>query len=58
MEQYPGRIGDPKAAMAAMAAAYASGNYTMQQIAEGFDVHYSTVSRAVKQLGKMLDCKT
>jgi hypothetical protein len=40
-----------------MAAAYASGNYTMQQISEGFGVH-STVSRVVKQLRKMLDCKT
>ena len=46
----------------AMAAAYASGDYTMQAIAKAFDVHYATVSRAVRQrefsLGKMLDCKT
>jgi REP element-mobilizing transposase RayT len=34
---------------AAMAAAYASGNYTLQQIADGFGVHSSTVSRAVKK---------
>lgn len=33
----------------AMAVAYASGHYTMQQIAEAFGVHYATVSRAVKQ---------
>lgn len=32
-----------------MAKAYASGGYTMQEIAEHFKVHYSTVSRAVRQ---------
>ena len=31
-----------------MAAAYATGDYTMQEIAECFEVHYATVSRAVK----------
>ena len=31
-----------------MAQAYLSGNYTMQEIADHFGVHYSTVSRAVK----------
>ena len=30
-----------------MAAAYATGDYTLQAIADAFDVHYSTVSRAV-----------
>ena len=29
--------------------AYASGGYTMQQIADAFGVHYSTVSRAIKK---------
>lgn len=39
--------------------AYESGDYTMQQIADAFGVHYSTVSRAVKQIAiKMLDSKT
>lgn len=33
----------------AMATAFASGDYTLQKIAEHFGVHYSTVSRAVKQ---------
>ncbi|MBX9868677.1 MAG: transposase [Burkholderiaceae bacterium] len=33
----------------AMAAAFASGDYTLQKIAEYFGVHYSTVSRAVKR---------
>ena len=33
----------------AMAAAYATGDYTMQEIATFFNVHYSTVSRAVKR---------
>ena len=33
----------------AMAVAYATGDYTMQEIAIFFDVHYSTVSRAVKR---------
>ncbi len=32
-----------------MAAAYATGDYTMQEIAKCFDVHYATVSRAIKQ---------
>ena len=32
----------------AMATAFASGDYTMQQIANAFDVHYATVSRAVR----------
>ncbi|MGD8641076.1 MAG: helix-turn-helix domain-containing protein, partial [Gammaproteobacteria bacterium] len=30
------------------AAAYLSGGYTMKAIAEAFNVHYATVSRAVK----------
>jgi putative transposase len=30
-----------------MAAAYATGDYTLQQIADAFGVHYATVSRAV-----------
>lgn len=33
----------------AMATAFASGDYTLQKIAEHFGVHYSTVSRAVKR---------
>ncbi len=32
---------------AAMAEAYATGDYTLAEIARHFDVHYSTVSRAV-----------
>jgi predicted DNA-binding protein YlxM (UPF0122 family) len=31
----------------AMAAAYATGDYSMLEIADEFGVHYSTVSRAV-----------
>jgi len=46
----------------AMARAFAAGVYTMQEIADHFGVHYSTVSRAVRWLeadsGRMLDCKT
>ncbi len=34
---------------AAMAAAYASGDYIMQDIAEHFGAHYATVSRAAKR---------
>ena len=34
---------------AAMAAAYTTGDYTMQEIAMCFGVHYSTISRAVRQ---------
>lgn len=32
-----------------MVEAYRSGDYTMKEIAEYFDVHYSTVSRAIKK---------
>ena len=35
---------------AAMAAAFATGQYTLAQIAEHFGVHYSTVSRAVRAM--------
>jgi len=35
-------------AKTAMVAAYTTGDYTMQEIAECFDVHYATVSRAIK----------
>ncbi len=45
---------DPKAAMVV---AYATGDYTMQAIADFFGVHYATVSRAIK-VGVMYDCKT
>ena len=30
-----------------MAAAYATSDYTLQAVADAFDVHYSTVSRAI-----------
>jgi putative transposase len=56
---------------AAMAAAYASGDYSMRQIADAFGVHYATVSRAVRARAdssglersrrthrSMLECKT
>ena len=59
---YRESIADPKAAMSA---AYATGDYTMRQIADAFGVHYSTVSRALKKQGSGLaikqevrDCKT
>ncbi len=46
-------LGEIKAAnsnrTAAMAEAYSSGNFSMKQIADAFEVHYSTVSRAVKE---------
>jgi putative transposase len=40
-------------AKVAMVAAFASGDFTLQQIAEHFGVHYSTVSRAVKRVAKI-----
>jgi hypothetical protein len=57
LEHYRDTMEPPKAAMAA---AYATGDYTMQEIATCFGVHYATVSRAVRQKQKilMLDCKT
>jgi len=42
-----------------MAVAYLSGNYTMQAIADYFGVHYSTVSRVLRENeADMCDCKT
>ena len=54
-----------------LARAFHSGVYSIQEIADYFGVHYSTVSRAVRWLettddpqvassadGKMRDCKT
>ena len=40
------RYKDPKIAMVN---AYKTGNYTLGEVAENFDVHYSTVSRLVKK---------
>lgn len=40
----------------AMAQAYLSGDYTMKEIAEHYNVHYSTVSRGLKEY-EVLDCK-
>ncbi|MEY6434014.1 helix-turn-helix domain-containing protein [Thioalkalicoccus limnaeus] len=40
----------------AMARAFATGVYTMQEIAAFFGVHYSTVSRAVRRLKAEPDC--
>jgi hypothetical protein len=45
LSHYRDKLPDSKTGMAA---AYATGDYTMQEIAECFDVHYATVSRAVK----------
>jgi hypothetical protein len=44
LDHYARHAHDPKQAMAA---AYRSGGYTLAQIANHFNVHYSTVSRAV-----------
>lgn len=41
-----------------MQRAYATGDYTLSQIAEHFGVHYSTMSRAVGEECVMLQCKT
>lgn len=49
LEEYKHAFND---AQEAMAAAYASGDYTMQQVAEAFGVHYSTTSRAVRRHAK------
>jgi len=45
LKWYKKNAGDVKEAMAL---AYLSGDYSMKEIAQWFDVHYSTVSRAVK----------
>lgn len=38
--------------------AYKTGDYTMQQIANAFGIHYSTVSRVINDRNKMHHCKT
>ena len=55
LSHYRDFLADPHVAMSA---AYATGDYTMQQIAEYFGVHYATVSRAVKRGEKINECKT
>ena len=44
LDYYRNAFGDGKNGMVA---AYATGDYTLQAIADAFGVHYSTVSRAV-----------
>lgn len=44
LDYYRGAFDDPKTGMAA---AYTTGDYTLQAIADAFGVHYSTVSRAI-----------
>lgn len=46
LSHYHRKLPDAKQAMVA---AYATGDYTMQEIADHFDVHYATVSRVVKR---------
>lgn len=46
LSDYRDKLPDAKTGMVA---AYATGDYTMHEIAKCFDVHYATVSRAVKQ---------
>jgi putative transposase len=56
LEYYRDTMADAKTAMIT---AYTTGDYTMQEIAMFFGVHYATVSRAVKKYGTaMHDCKT
>jgi transposase-like protein len=46
LQYYAMRYKDKKQAMVQ---AYSTGDYTMKEIAGHFDVHYSTVSRAIKK---------
>lgn len=46
LSHYQAKYRNPKAAMVA---AYATGDYTMQAIADFFGVHYATVSRTIKK---------
>ena len=48
LADYAKRYKDVKTAMVK---AYETGNYTLAQIGDYFDVHYSTVSRTVKKAG-------
>ena len=41
----------------AMAKAYASGAYTMREIADFFGVHYMTVSRAIRRQRNLYECE-
>lgn len=55
LSEYRDNSSDRKATMAA---AYATADYTMQEIATCFGVHYTTVSRTVRHAehDKMYDC--
>jgi len=46
LQYYEMRYKDKKLGMVQ---AYSTGDYTMKEIAGHFDVHYSTVSRAIKK---------
>lgn len=45
-------------AKAGILEAYKTGDYTMQQIANAFGIHYSTVSRVINPRHKLQHCKT
>ncbi|WAR46829.1 transposase [Methylomonas rapida] len=45
-------------AKAGIIEAYKTGDYTMQQIANAFGIHYSTVSRVINPRHKLQHCKT
>ncbi|WP_417066699.1 hypothetical protein [Niveibacterium terrae] len=47
LTSYVAQAADRASRNAAIARAYASGDYSMQAIADAFGLHYSTVSRAV-----------
>ncbi len=52
LSYYEAKYSEPRRAMAE---AYCSGNYTLQQVGEHFGVSYATVSRAVKTLESRVD---
>ena len=57
LEEYVAQARDKSSRNAAICAAYASGDYTQQELATAFGLHYTSISRIVKKK-KMLQFKT
>lgn len=57
LEEYVAQARDKSSRNAAICAAYASGDYTQQELATAFGLHYTSISRIVAEV-KMLQFKT
>lgn len=57
LEEYVAQVRDRSSRNAAIYAAYASGDYTQQELAAAFGLHYASISRIVAEI-EMLQFKT